>query len=174
MTASALRVLFIHGLESSPQGAKARFLAERFTALTPAMDTSDFARCVRQQATVLAEFRPDVVVGSSFGGAVLLALVRAGAWWGPTVLLAPAAAHFGVPGALPEGIPVTIVHGVADDVVDIASSRALGKTGSPDLVKLLEVDDGHRLQSLIDDASLAAIVVETAARMGEGSPRGGV
>ena len=44
------RVQFIHGLEGSPQGAKARFLAEHFEAITPAMDTSDFAACVALHA----------------------------------------------------------------------------------------------------------------------------
>ena len=38
------RVLFIHGLEGSPQGAKARLFAEHFEASTPAMDTADFPR----------------------------------------------------------------------------------------------------------------------------------
>jgi predicted esterase len=173
VTTDGPRVLFIHGLESSPQGVKARFLAQHFETLTPSMDTSDFVACVRNQASRLAEFQPDVVVGSSFGGAVLLALVRAGAWRGPTVLLAPAARHYGIPEVLPEGVPVTVVHGTADDVVDIAGSRALAQTGSPGLVKLIELEDGHRLQSIIDDGSLATIVNDTRSRLGEGSPRGG-
>ena len=36
-----LRVHFIHGLESSPQGEKARFFAAHFDAVTPSMDTRD-------------------------------------------------------------------------------------------------------------------------------------
>ena len=36
-----LRVQFIHGLEGSPQGNKARILARHFQTRTPAMDTSD-------------------------------------------------------------------------------------------------------------------------------------
>ena len=38
-----LRVLFVHGLMSSPGGRKARYLAERFDALTPKMETGDFS-----------------------------------------------------------------------------------------------------------------------------------
>jgi hypothetical protein len=34
------RVQFIHGLEGSPQGTKARVLSQHFETLTPAMDTS--------------------------------------------------------------------------------------------------------------------------------------
>jgi hypothetical protein len=43
-------------------------------------------------------------------------------------------------------------------VVDIAGSRALAKTGSPGLVKLIEVDDEHRLQTLVDTGQLAELV----------------
>jgi predicted esterase len=158
MTDSRLRVLFIHGLEGSPQGAKSRFLEEHFDAYTPAMDTSDFSSCLRTQAAAIASFSPDVVVGSSFGGAVLVRLLADGVWRGPSLLLAQAAAHFGGEAKLPEGVRVTLVHGLSDDVVDIAGSRALARTGSPGLVELIEVEDGHRLQSLIDDGTLAALV----------------
>ena len=49
-----LRVQFIHGLEGSPQGTKARLLSRHFDTLTPAMDTSDFEACVAVQADALA------------------------------------------------------------------------------------------------------------------------
>ena len=35
-------------------------------------------------------FRPDVMVGSSFGGAVVLELIQRGIWSGPALLLCPA------------------------------------------------------------------------------------
>ena len=82
-----LRVQFIHGLEGSPQGSKARLFAEHFEALTPAMDTGDFESCVETQRAALESFRPDVLVGSSFGGAVAVALLQRGLWSGPTLLL---------------------------------------------------------------------------------------
>ena len=77
------RVHFIHGLEGSPSGSKARLLARRFDAVTPAMDTSDFEGCVAQHAALLTEGRgPDVLAGSSFGGAVAVALLQRGHWAG--------------------------------------------------------------------------------------------
>ncbi|HMJ14184.1 MAG TPA: YqiA/YcfP family alpha/beta fold hydrolase [Polyangiaceae bacterium] len=161
MTAGAetrLRVLFVHGLESSPQSSKALFLAEHFVARTPAMDTSSFEACVTLQAREIAEFRPDVVVGSSFGGAVVVALLARGAHRGPTLLLAPAQRHYPVEERLPEGVAVQIVHGTRDEVVDIAGSRALARSGTPGLVQLLEVDDEHRLQSLVTSGRLAELV----------------
>ncbi|HEY6559442.1 MAG TPA: YqiA/YcfP family alpha/beta fold hydrolase [Polyangiaceae bacterium] len=153
-----LRVLFVHGLESSPQSSKAVFLAEHFTALTPAMDTSDFEGCVALQAREIAAFRPDVVVGSSFGGAVVVALLERAAWRGPTLLLAPAQRHYPVAERLPEGTAVYIVHGTRDDVVSIDGSRSLAQSGTPALVRLVEVDDEHRLQSLVTSGRLAELV----------------
>ena len=95
MSARRLEVQYAHGLESSPQGDKARFLATQFDVSAPAMDTRDFAACVEQQARELERFQPDVLVGSSFGGAVALALLQQQRWSGPTLLLAPAARALG-------------------------------------------------------------------------------
>jgi predicted esterase len=157
-----LRVQFAHGLESSPAGTKARLFAEHFTASTPAMDTSDFEGCIRAQAEELARFRPEVLVGSSFGGALAVALLQRGAWRGPTLLLAQAAAHYGVPLRLPEGVRVWIVHGLRDDLVPIQESRALARTGSPELVRLFEVDDDHPLSDTVASGRLLALVRELA------------
>lgn len=156
---SPLRVQFIHGLESNPQGAKARFLDAHFDARAPAMDTRDLEGAIAAQAAALAEFRPDVLVGSSFGGAVAVALMDRGVWRGPAVLLAPAAALLGLPNRLPDDVTVTVAHGAYDEVVPIEHSRAL--VAGRSRARLIEVDDGHRLQSLVDSGALAALVRET-------------
>lgn len=158
-----MRVLFMHGLESSPQGNKARYLARHFEAHTPAMDTGDFQACLEQQAAAIAEFRPDVVVGSSFGGALAVLLLVQGAWAGPTLLLAQASARFDPTLALPPDVPVLLVHGTRDDVIDIEGSRRLARTGTPGRVRLVEVDDGHRLDGLLASDRLAELVREAAA-----------
>lgn len=157
---SALRVQFIHGLESSPRSSKAQLLGEHFCALTPAMDTSDFEACVAVQAQASASFRPDVLVGSSFGGGVAVELLRRGLWSGPTLLLAQAALRRDPDAALPQGARVWLVHGLRDDVVDPAESRRLAGTGSPDRVRLIEVDDDHPLRALVRSGELVAIVRE--------------
>jgi alpha/beta superfamily hydrolase len=154
------RVQFIHGLEGSPQGAKARLFAQHFTALTPVMKTHDFAACVDVQAATLESFRPDVLVGSSFGGAVALTLLQRGLWHGPTLLLAQAALRQGLSPFLPEGVPVWLVHGVHDDVVDIEDSRTLARTGTPALVRLIEADDDHSLHGMVGSGRLVEIVRE--------------
>jgi hypothetical protein len=165
--AAKLRVLFVHGQESGPQGTKARLLAEHFDALTPAMDTRDFEGCVRQIGRAIAEFEPDVVVGSSFGGAVAVALLQRELWRGPTLLLAQAAAQLGVPLRLPEDTWVWIAHGTRDELVPIASSLVLARTGSPERVRLLELRDDHRLSATVASGRLVALVRELAQRARE-------
>jgi hypothetical protein len=153
-----LKILFVHGLEGSPQGRKAKLFDHHFTAHTPRMETSDFAGCVRQQAEALTSFCPDILAGSSFGGAVVVALLGQGVWRGPTLLLAPATLRFLPNARLPKNVPITIIHGISDLVVDISDSRALARTGSHGWVRLLEVDDAHDLGGLVDSGELVNIV----------------
>jgi predicted esterase len=157
---SELKIQFVHGLESSPQGRKAKFLENRFIAYTPQMDTSDFASCIRLQTEAVTSFRPDLLLGSSFGGAVVVTLLELGVWNGPTLLLAPAALRYDPAARLPEGVPVTIVHGTGDTVVDIEDSRKLALTGLPGWVRLFEVDDAHDLAGLVESGQLAEIARE--------------
>jgi alpha/beta superfamily hydrolase len=154
----ALRVQFIHGLEGSPQGAKARLFARTFEARTPHMDTSDFEGCVRLQEQTLASFRPDVLVGSSFGGAVAVALLQRSVWTGPTLLLAQAAVKRGLVAALPSDVHVWLVHGRQDAIIDVEDSRLLARSGTPGLVRLIEVDDEHSLHGLVESGKLAGFV----------------
>jgi alpha/beta superfamily hydrolase len=154
------RVQFVHGLEGSPQGAKARLFAAHFEACTPAMDTADFDACVVLQADALRDFAPDVLVGSSFGGAVAVELLRSGAWRGPTLLLAQAAVKRDPTACLPAGVPIWLVHGRDDALIDVADSRALLATGDPKWVRLFEVDDDHGLHASVQNGRLIGIVQE--------------
>jgi hypothetical protein len=157
------RVQFVHGQEGSPQGAKARLLAQHFDCLTPAMDTSDFEACVALQAEVIRSFAPDLLVGSSFGGAVAVELLRRGVWRGRTLLLAQAALELDPQARLPEDVTVWIVHGTRDHLVDPEDSRRLARTGSAGRVRLLEVDDDHSLHASVADGRLLEWVRELAA-----------
>lgn len=158
---SQLRVQFAHGSEGSPQGTKARLLAQHFDAHTPAMDTSDFSACVALHRRELGRFRPDVLVGSSYGGAVAVALLQERAWLGPTLLLAQAALPLGLPVALPPDSgagPIWLVHGTRDDVVDPTDSRRLAESTPSDRVRLIEVDDDHPLSRSVANGALLSWV----------------
>ena len=156
------RVLFIHGLEGSPLGSKARLLGEHFDAWTPAMDTKDFEACVDRQALAIEEFRPDVLVGSSFGGAVAVALLARGVWRGPTLLLAQAAIHYDPEACLPDDVPVWLVHGSRDTLLPLEHSRRLAATGDAERVRLIEVDDDHPLHDSVASGALVGWVRELA------------
>jgi pimeloyl-ACP methyl ester carboxylesterase len=153
-----LRVQFVHGLESGPGSSKATYLAKHFETVTIGMDTSSFEGSVAAQAEQIRARAPDAIVGSSFGGAVVLALLQRAIFAGPSVLLAPAHRHFGVEERVPDRLRVLIVHGRKDSVVSIDDSRALAKTGTPGRVELVEVDDEHRLPTLLEGDRLASLV----------------
>ncbi len=214
---TALRVLYVHGLESGPTGRKVTLLqaggaevvarqmpcgrrqalldvpviawalvsvevvvmtAVSFgplgglagvatvvvsaVLLRPLLIRRVFRRSVAVQRALLSSERIDVVVGSSFGGAVSLELLRSGAWKGPTVLLCPAHQNverraFRGPSRGLDGLPaeltaqVVVVHAVQDAVVPVADSRRLVSGTS---ARLITVDDDHRLSASATEASL--------------------
>jgi hypothetical protein len=166
VTDAKLRVQFIHGLEGSPQGSKARALAAHFETLTPAMDTASFEGCVAQHAELVRRFEPDVLVGSSFGGAVAVALLQREQWHGPTLLLAQAALRQGLRARLPRGVRVWLVHATRDDIVPVEDSRRLAKSGSAGLVRLVEVEDDHALHGFVASGRLVEMVREIATEAG--------
>lgn len=166
-----LKVQFIHGLESSPRSTKAQALAASFEAHTPAMDTSDFEACVALQGAELEAFAPDVLVGSSFGGAVALALLQRGLWRGPTLLLAQAGLRYGLPATLPAGVHVWLVHGRRDNVIPPKDSRVLAAAGIAPHVRLIETNDDHALRASTASGALIRWVesLAQAAACGDGS-----
>lgn len=121
-----------------------------------------FTRSLEVQRRHLAATPVDVVVGSSFGGAIAVELLRAGHWRGPTVLLCPAYAlvsrrsgrppHPGFDGLAPEATAhVLVVHGTKDETVPLEDSRRLVARTS---ARLVTVDDDHRLSATATAASL--------------------
>ena len=68
-----MTILFLHGWHSVPGGVKPTYLKDHgHTVINPALDDDDFAAAL---ATAHAEFdrhQPEVVVGSSRGGAVAM------------------------------------------------------------------------------------------------------
>ncbi len=124
-------------------------------------------RSVATQVAALRGHAIDAVVGSSFGGAVALELLRSGAWRGPTLLLCPAhrlVAARGwrrVPALPPELPPTLVVHGRGDRVVPLADSVALA-TGTA--AALHVVDDDHGLRRVATVDAFAAWLAELGVR----------
>jgi hypothetical protein len=149
-----LKVLFLHGWTSVPGGVKPTYLATHgHEVLNPALPDEDFAAAVRIAQDEFDDHRPDVVVGSSRGGAVALNIDSVGA---RLVLLCPAWKKWG---AATKARPGTIIlHSEADDVVPIADSRELlARSGLP-ASSLVVVGNDHRLAEPEPLAAMLAAV----------------
>lgn len=182
MTIQPGDILFLHGLEGSPQGHKGTWLREHYGAHAPALDTraardavarfalegtrwrwrpEDVELALRspmlQALEALARQPRRLIIGSSFGGALLVELIHQGHWRGPTILLAAAAAKMHRRRALPLGLPAVLIHGRQDQVVPIADSRNLAADSGAG-VALWEVDGDHGLGSILTDGTLAKAI----------------
>lgn len=168
--------MYLHGLESGPMGTKVIALRrDGLEVVAPQLDAAPVAALLRDGSTdrdaylraldapvaqgleALAAARPDVVVGSSFGAAVLARMIvdpRYGDT--PAVMLAGAGVKLAGTTSLPAGLRVLLVHGRDDVVIPIDDSRALAATSRTAV--LVEVHDDHRLTTTTHSGMLAALV----------------
>jgi pimeloyl-ACP methyl ester carboxylesterase len=149
-------IVFCHGLESEPHGRKYHALVQGgLHVVAPDCRGKGLRERVDIIASAIAEHRPRVLVGSSFGGiagllAALVAAARGGIELKGLLLCAPAL-HLPDPPDL--GItrrcpaPTTIIHGTRDDVIPIDVSRAFARDHG---ARLIEVDDEHALPHSLD------------------------
>jgi alpha-beta hydrolase superfamily lysophospholipase len=144
-------VLFLHGWNSRPGGVKPTYLAEHgHIVINPALPDDDFAESVRIAQAAIDQRHPQVVVGSSRGGAVAMNVDPTGA---ALVLLCPAWKKWGSATTVKPG--TVILHSESDDVVPIAHSRELAaRSGLPETT-LIVVGNDHRLA---DPEPLAALL----------------
>jgi hypothetical protein len=145
--------LFFHGREGTNRGRKARWLATEYGACTPSYKTATLEDALPRARRFITQHRPSAIIGSSFGGAVLLAMIQEGYWSGPSVFLAQAGVKFGLQPQLPEGLPAVLIHGTRDDIVDLEDSRLLAESNGS---TLHEIDDDHRLGSIRESGLLAS------------------
>jgi len=136
-----MKVLFLHGWQSVPGGVKPTYLAQHgHEVINPKLPDEDFGAALRIAQAEYDRHRPDVVVGSSRGGAVAMNLDSGGT---PLVLLCPAWKKYGTIKTLKPG--TTILHSRADDVVPFADSEELVRTSGLPASALVEVGCDHRL-----------------------------
>lgn len=133
-----MKILFLHGWRSVPGGVKPTYLKEHgHTVVNPALDDNDFESAVRVAQAEFDRHKPDVVVGSSRGGAVALNIDSGAA---KLVLLCPAWRNWGAATTARPG--TVILHSRADDVIPFAHSEQLTRQSG---AKLIEVGHDHRL-----------------------------
>lgn len=149
-----MKLLFLHGLESGPHGAKYQALqAALGDVISP--DCRGISDPQQRLQIILREIdhiqERLLVIGSSMGGLMALLLQQAVPQRIAGLLLcAPALHRPAAAGLTAENLPPTlIIHGGRDQVVPISASRQFG-------APLLAVDDDHSLKN-----SLPLIVAET-------------
>lgn len=131
-------ILFIHGWQSVPGGVKPTFLAQHgHSVINPKLPDEDFAEAVRIAQAEFDKHQPQVVVGSSRGGAVAMNINSGSA---KLVLLCPAWKKWGTARAVRKD--AVILHSRGDDVVPFGDSLELAAGCG---ATLIEVGNDHRL-----------------------------
>ncbi len=146
-----MKILFLHGWKSIPGGVKPTYLAQHgHTVLNPQLPDDDFGEAVRIAQVEFNLHRPEVVVGSSRGGAEAMNIDCGGV---PLVLLCPAWKRWGAAKTVKAG--TVILHSQLDDVIPYEESRELTQVSGLPTESLIEVGTDHRLA---DPEPLAAML----------------
>ena len=133
-----MQILFLHGWQSIPGGVKPTYLKDHgYEVINPKLPDDDFDEAVRIAQHEFDEHQPDVVVGSSRGGAVAMNINSGDA---KLVLLCPAWKKWGTAKTVKPSTEV--LHSRADDVVPFADSEELARVSG---ATLIEVGNDHRL-----------------------------
>jgi hypothetical protein len=136
-----MKILFLHGWQSVPGGVKPTYLVQHGHQVSnPKLPDDDFEAAVRIAQAEFDKHQPEVVVGSSRGGAVAMNINSGDA---KLVLLCPAWKRFGTARTVKNG--TTILHSRADDVIPFSDSEELVKNSGLAPAALIEVGNDHRL-----------------------------
>jgi hypothetical protein len=136
-----MKIVFLHGWHSVPGGVKPSYLIEHgHEVINPALDDDDFDDSVRTAQAEFDKHHPDVIVGSSRGGAVTMNINSGSS---RLVLLCPAWKRWGTARTVKPG--TVILHSRADDVIPFADSEELVRISGLPESALIEVGSDHRL-----------------------------
>lgn len=146
-----MKVLFLHGWHSVVGGVKPSYLIQAgCEVINPPLDDDDFEAAVQAAQAEYNRHRPQVIVGSSRGGAVALNIDSGDT---PLVLLCPAWRNWGSVTTIKSNC--LILHSRADDVIPFEDSERLLLNSGLSPESLLEVGHDHRLA---DPESLAVLL----------------
>ena len=125
-----MKILFLHGWNSVVGGVKPTFLKDHgHEVINPALPHEDMAEAVRIAQAEFDKHRPQVVVGSSRGGAVAMNINSGLA---KLVLLCPAWRKYGTTKTTKHD--TVILRSRADDVIPFADSEDLAKKSGATLI----------------------------------------
>jgi hypothetical protein len=153
-----MKIFFLHGWQSTPGGLKPTYLKSHgHEVMNPALPDDDFDAAVRIAQAEFDGGKPDVIVGSSRGGAVAINIDSSDT---PLVLLCPAWKRWGTATTVKPG--TVILHSPGDDVVPFADSQELLRNSKLPESALIVVGNDHRLA----DPEPLAKMLEAAERAG--------
>jgi hypothetical protein len=136
-----MKILFLHGWQSVPGGVKPTFLKDHgHEVINPKLPDEDFEEAVRIAQAEFDRHQPQVVVGSSRGGAVAMNINSGDA---RLVLLCPAWKKYGT--ARTVRASTVILHSGGDDAIPFADSEELVRNSGLPGYTLIEVGHDHRL-----------------------------
>ena len=146
-----MRILFLHGWHSVPGGVKPTHLKDHgHEVINPKLDDDDFNKAFATAQAAYDQLLPDVIVGSSRGGAIALNINSTDT---PLVLLCPAWKNWGTVKTLKSN--ALILHSRMDDVIPIADSEELVASSGLPAETLIEIGNDHRLA---DEESLSVML----------------
>src|SRR5262245_19038523 len=116
-----MKILFLHGWHSVPGGVKpTHFIQQCHEVINPALPDDDFDASVLLAQAEFDKHRPDVIVGSSRGGAIAMAIQSDRV---PVVLLCPAWKRWGTAHIAKSN--TVILHSRNDETIPFADSEEL-------------------------------------------------
>jgi hypothetical protein len=177
---SGIKVLFLHGLEGSQNGDKAVHLREKWGAQTPSLRTNLMISLKEELGTKswqeapkkslekalsvpyadawdsVRYYKPDVIVGSSLGGALLAKMVLEGKYKGRCVFLAPAISEILGDVSMPQMKDSVWVLGECDTVVINSKNikHAINCSGHV----TVSPGDSHRLHLALENGFIDAAI----------------
>jgi hypothetical protein len=136
-----MTILFLHGWRSVVGGLKPTYLKEHgHEVFNPSLPDEDFEESVRIAEAEFNQHHPDVIVGSSRGGAVAVNMQSKDT---PLVLLCPAWMNWGTAKTVKQN--TIILHSRADDVIPFEDSEELIRNSGLLSSALIEIGSDHRL-----------------------------
>ena len=134
-----VKILFLHGKEGTPEGTKPEFLkANGYRIIAPVLPKDNWGLSLQRAMDCFNNFKPDIVIGSSRGGAIAAAIPTGDV---PKILIAPAYVKFGVTEPVVDET-TTVLHCRNDELVPYEDSEKLAKTYQ---CELIACGVGHRM-----------------------------
>ena len=166
-----MKIMYLHGLEGDANGVKGSYCQTQYGAIAPQMPATlvslmksrkdCITECYQVAKKAIKQHQPDLIIGSSFGGGITMALMQSGIHTGYAILLAPAGVKFGLPTLIPNGNKVVIIHDPNDNIVPFEDSLKIVNSNEANrgaTIQLIQTDGGHKLINLTTSGLLDRVI----------------